>query len=73
LSGVIGRSPAQLTIQERRSLAGKWIALEVYTPKNLALRKIEAFGDSAADCMRQLAARGLDPTQFEFVPLVPMY
>ncbi len=62
----IGRNPDQLTLEERTALAGKWIALEIYTPKNLALRRIEAIGDSVADCVRMLQARSLDPAEFEY-------
>lgn len=51
---------------------GKWIALERYTPKTLPLRIIEALGDSPASCVRQLAARGLKPADFEFMPILPL-
>jgi len=70
---VIGRSPERLTIGERLRLAGKYIALEVYTPRNLALRCIEAIGDSPEDCIRMLRARGLDPAAFELTLLAPPY
>lgn len=63
------RSPENLTYAERRKLAGKWVALEMYTPKNLAMRRIEAVGDSPAACIASLRSRGLDPRAFEFVPL----
>jgi hypothetical protein len=69
----LGRNPDQLTLEERTALAGKWIALEIYTPKNLALRRIEAVGDSVADCLRTLQARGLDPADFEFSVLKGPY
>jgi len=62
----IGRSPERLAPVERVALTGKYIALEIYTPENLALRRIEAIGDTLADCIRTLRARGLDPKQFEF-------
>lgn len=70
---LIGRAPERITIDERRELAGKWIAIEIYSTKTLPLRRIEAIGDSAEDCMRQLSARGLDPHKFEFTPLTPAY
>ncbi len=70
---LIGRSPELVTIDERRELAGKWIAIEIYSPKTLPLCRIEAVGDSAEDCIRQLSARGLDPHRFEFTPLTPAY
>ena len=63
---VIGRAPESLTLDEHLALAGKYIALEIYTPATTPLRRIEAIGDAAGDCIRQLIARGLDPTQFEF-------
>jgi hypothetical protein len=69
----IGRSPERLTLQERLALAGKFIALEIYTPQNLALRRIEAIGDSSADCIRILRARGLKPTAFELSRLPAPY
>jgi hypothetical protein len=70
---VIGRSPDQLSIPERFELSGKFMALEVYTPKTIPLRRIEAIADTAAECVRQLADRGLDPRQFEFVRITPPY
>lgn len=69
----IGRSPDRLSLEERLALTGKYIALEVYTPEDLPLRRIEAIGDSVRDCARQLAARGLDPMRFEFTRLPPPY
>ena len=69
----LGRSPDQLTLPERFAFAGKWIALEVYSPETIPLRRIEAIGDSAAECVSQLAARGLDPRRHEFVRLEPPY
>lgn len=72
-TAVIGRSPDRLTIAERRALAGRYIALEVYTPEALPLRRIEAIGGSVAECVRQLRERGLDPTRFEYTMLEPAY
>jgi len=69
----IGRSPDRLTLEERNALTGKTIALEIYTPEDLPLRRIEAIGDSVAECVRQLTARGLDPVRFEFTRLAPPY
>jgi hypothetical protein len=70
---IIGRAPERLTLDERSALAGKWMALEIYTPETLPLRKIEALGDSVEECARQLFARGLDPRKFEFMPLDRAY
>ena len=69
----LGRNPDRLTLEERNALAGKMIALEVYTPDTLPLRRIEAIGDTMADCIRMLKQRGLDPRRFEFLPLSPAY
>ena len=66
-SRFIGRAPEQLTLEERRLLGGKWIALEIYTPATLPLRRIEAVGESAAACAVELRRRQLDPGNFEFV------
>jgi hypothetical protein len=65
-STMIGRAPERLSIEERGALAGKWIALEVYTPATLPLKRIEAIGVSVVDCVAQLQERGLDPREFEF-------
>jgi hypothetical protein len=69
----IGREPERLSIPERQAAAGKWIALEIYTPKTLPLRRIEALGETVQDCIRQLAARGLDPRSFEYQLILPAY
>jgi hypothetical protein len=69
----IGRAPDRLSLDERMALGGKYVALEIYTPKNLALRRIEAIGDSIEECIRMLQSRGLDPGQFEYTRLAPPY
>jgi len=69
----IGRSPDRLSLQERLALTGKYIALEIYNPEDLPLRRIEAIGESVADCAHQLGVRGLDPMRFEFTRLPPPY
>jgi hypothetical protein len=69
----IGRSPDRLSLDERRALTGKYIALEIYTPEDLPLRRIEAIGNSVEECARQLVARGLDPLRFEFSRLGQPY
>lgn len=70
---VIGRAPEQLTLAEGFALAGKFVALEIYTPATTPLRRIEAIGDSPEECLEQLAERGLDPQRFEFKMLQPPY
>jgi len=69
----IGRNPDRLNLEERIAMAGKYIALEIYSPETLPLRRIEAIGDSVADCVRMLKTRGLDPMGFEFSRLPPPY
>jgi len=70
---LIGRAPEALSIDERRAIAGRWAALEIYSPATTPLRRIQALGDSVAECARQLKQRGLDPQRFEFVLMTPPY
>lgn len=72
-AAAMGRSPESLTLEERLAFAGKYIALEVYTPEKLPLRRIEAIGDSLGACLRILKDRGLDARHFEFTRLSPPY
>jgi hypothetical protein len=65
----IGRAPELLTLEQRHKLAGLYIALEIYSPATLPLRRIEAIGESVADCARMLKSRGLNPTDFEYTRL----
>jgi hypothetical protein len=69
----IGHAPEDLNLEERLALTGKLIALEIYSPATLPLRRIEAIGDTVSDCIAQLGARGLDPEGFEFSRLPPPY
>lgn len=69
----IGRPPDRLTLEEREALVGKYIARQIYTPKNLALQRIEALGDTVEECVAILRRRGLEPLNFEFVRLNPPY
>ncbi len=64
---MIGRAPERLSIDERGALAGKWVALEIYTPATLPLKRIAAIGASVVDCVAELQQQGLDPRIFEFV------
>ena len=70
---ILGRSPDQLSLEERRALAGSWMAFEIYTTKTLPLRQIEALGSSIAECVDMLRRRNLDPFKFEYTPLKPAY
>jgi hypothetical protein len=69
----IGRSPERLTLPERLALAGKYVALPIYSPQTIPLRRIEAIGDSLEECVRRLRSRGLNPQDFEFTRLAPPY
>ena len=69
----VGRPVDGLDLDERIRLAGKWIAMELYTPATLPLRVISAIGDSARACIADLRARGLDPAKFEILPLRSPY
>lgn len=69
----VGRAPESLSLEERAALAGKYIALEIYTPAALPLRRIEAIGDSAVECARRLREQGADPAAFEYIMLTPPY
>ncbi|HET8549834.1 MAG TPA: hypothetical protein VFL57_17615 [Bryobacteraceae bacterium] len=69
LSRFIGRSPDNLSWKEQLELDGVWVAFEMYSPLRLPLRRFEAIGESAAECRRQLEARGADPTEYEYLPL----
>ena len=81
---IIGRAPEELSISERFQNAGKWVALELYTPPavkvmekgpevEFKLRRIRALGNSVEECMQQLQQAGLDPEQFEYTRLIPAY
>lgn len=72
-AGIIGRPPERLTLEERLALVGRYYAQEIYSPDTLPLRRIEAVGDSVADCVRQLTSRGLDPARFEYLLFTPPY
>jgi hypothetical protein len=68
-----GPGPESVTLEERLALTGKFIALEIYTPETLPLRRIEAIGGTVAECISELETRGLDPMHFEFTRLLPPY
>lgn len=65
----VGRAPEWLSVAEQRALQGWWMALEIYSPATTPLRRIEALGRSAGECREMLVARGLDPMNFEYMPL----
>ncbi len=65
LAKFLGEAPERLSLSDGIALAGKWIALEIYTPQTLPLRRIEALADTVEACVGQLHKRGLDPTNYE--------
>jgi len=73
LEQFVGRPTDRFSLDEREALVGKYIARAVYTPQTLPLQRIEAIGDSVADCVSMLRRRNLDPLDFEFVQLKPAY
>jgi hypothetical protein len=73
LSRFVGAEPDRLSLDERRALTGKWIALEVYSPATIPLRRIVTVGDSPAACIAALKEQGLDPAGFEFTLMQPAY
>lgn len=73
LQNVIGMAPDRLDLATREATVGKVIALQIYSPQNLALQRIEAIGDSVQECVAQLKERGLDPLGHEFSRLNPPF
>lgn len=73
LSELIGMAPDQLSLATRHAVVGSYIAMRIYSPRNLALQRIEAAGASVGECIEQLKARGLDPLDHEFSRLNPPF
>jgi hypothetical protein len=69
----VGRSLDGLSLSDRWTVAGAWIATELYSPQRLPLRNIEAVGASPAECIEQLRSRGLDPGRFEYALVARPY
>ena len=69
LEDLIGKAPDQLDLPTREAVVGSYVAMQIYTPRNLALQRIAAAGGSVRDCVAQLVARGLDPLDYEFSQL----
>ncbi len=68
-----GRSPDRLTLDEREALVGYYMARQIYSPKNLALQRIETVAESVAACVENLKRAGKDPLEYEFVRFNPPY
>ncbi len=71
-SKLIGRVPEQLSLDEKACLAGKWMALEAYSPATMPLKRIEAIGASPLECFVELKRRQLDPRNFEIILAKPL-
>jgi hypothetical protein len=63
----LGRNPDTLSLSERASLAGQWVALREYNPNNLALRRIAACEATPEACREALHRQGEDPAQFQYL------
>jgi hypothetical protein len=70
---LLGAYPERLSLGQLRGLAGYMVALELYTPETVPVRRIEAIGETGEECMAELAARGLDPRHFEYIMLKAPY
>ena len=63
------RSPDSFNPSEWRAVHGLWAAFEIYSPRTVPLRRIQALGASATECMGAVAAQGLAVSDFEYLPL----
>lgn len=63
------RSPDSFNPSEWRAIHGLWAAYEIYSPQTTPLRRIQALGASPEECMKAVAAQGLDGCNFEYIPL----
>lgn len=70
---LIGLPVDRLDLATREAVVGKVVALQIYTPSNLALQRIAAIGDSVQECAQQLEAAGSDPLDYEFSRLNPPF
>lgn len=70
---LIGQPVDRLDLATREAVVGKVVALQLYTPQNLALQRIAAIGDSVQECAKQLEANGDDPFDYEFSRLNPPF
>ncbi len=69
LDSFLGRAPESLNAAEFNALHGVWVAVELYSPATTPLRRIQALASNPGACLEQLAARGLDPRQYEVLML----
>ncbi len=73
LQDLVGLPVDRLDLATREAVVGKVVAVQIYTPKNLALQRIEAIGESVQECVKQLEATGKDPLEFEFSRMNPPF
>ncbi len=66
---LIGRAPEEILARERAEANGLWVALELYDPVRLPLRKIAAVGRNAREALKALEARGEAVGRYEVVRL----
>lgn len=69
LDQALGHAPEELSLPLREQLIGHWIALELYDPHRLPLRKIAAIAETPAQCFAALQAQGRDVAHYEVVRL----
>lgn len=67
MKNYVGTNPDELSLRERSELAGQWLALEIYHPANLAMRRISAVGPSPDACRRSLQEQGKEPAAYQYV------
>ena len=70
---LIGNAPDRLDLATREATVGMVIAMQIYSPANLALQRIQAIGDTVQECVAQLKDQGLDPLDYEFSRLNPPF
>lgn len=68
-SRFVGCAPERFRASDWRQVRDLWAAFEIYSPQTTPLRRIAALGRSVAECIDALAARGLDPRNYEYLPL----
>ena len=68
-SRFLHRSPDSFQPSEWRAVHGLWAAFELYSPQTTPLRRIQALGATAAECMASIAGQGLPASNFEYVKL----
>ncbi len=68
-SRFLDRSPDSFRPSEWRAVHGLWAAFQLYSPQTTPLRRIQALGATASECMANIASQGLAVSNFEYVTL----